>query len=223
MVLGDRSLSLICSRELGQVNLQEVSTSCWIWFPALFFLFHFLCSSSSFSLLFSCFLILHCMPMRKWNMSDYCVPETKACQEQVFLLVNALQCHTQDVQPQTSSLPWVPTLHGISSVHQHALAHRKEKTKQALKSRFMAPKPLNYRQVNRSGKPHGAGGASHWDHVSQLGLIHPDGHHNLLPASLVILSGITAAHLSYPASHLSQQLRKNQPPKPTACLTLSTL
>lgn len=151
-------MSLICSRELGQVNLQEVSTSCWIWFPALFFLFHFLCSSSSFSLLFSCFLILHCMPMRKWNMSDYCVPETKACQEQVFLLVNALQCHTQDVQPQTSSLPWVPTLHGISSVHQHALAHRKEKTKQALKSRFMAPKPLNYRQVNRSGKPHGAGG-----------------------------------------------------------------
>lgn len=93
-----------------------------------------------------------------------------------------------------------------TNIHWHT---KKKRKKQALKSRFMAPKPLNYGQVNRSGKPHGAGGASHRDHVSQLWLIHPDGHHDLQPASLVILSGIIAAHLSYPASHLSQQLRKN--------------
>lgn len=49
-----------------------------------------------------------------------------------FLLVNGLQHHIQNVELQTSSLPWVSPLHGVFSTHQPTLAHKEENTKHAL-------------------------------------------------------------------------------------------
>jgi len=45
-----------------------------------------------------------------------------------FLLVDALQCYPWDARLQTSSPPRVSLLNGVSSSHQHALAHKVEKT-----------------------------------------------------------------------------------------------
>lgn len=99
------------------------------------------------------------MPMRKWKLSDYCVPESKACQEQVFhwlMLCNATlrmsSCRAPSYLGSHQSVAFPPaTWH----MHWHTKMKRQSKP---WKSRFMAPKPLNCRQINRSRKPCGAGG-----------------------------------------------------------------
>lgn len=98
-------------------------------------------------------------------------------------MVNALQRHTQDVQLQSSILPWVSPVSGVSSSHLAcALAHKDEKTKQALEKQIYGSKALELQTDKQMSKAMWSWGASHQDHVSQLHLIHPDGHHDLRPA-----------------------------------------